>query len=195
LADQDFAIPEATRLEQLRLDAAEARLEALLELGANAEVVADAQHMVATHGLRERLWELLILALYRSGRQADALATYQRARTLLVEQLGVEPRPPLRELERRILAQDPTLDQPTRAAHETTSTQRTPTKPRVRSRLPVPLTSFIGRVDERAELAAALKQHRLVTAVGPGGLARRVLLSRSPRTLATNSTTVSFSSI
>jgi DNA-binding SARP family transcriptional activator len=107
---EEFARNEIGRLEELRLAALERRLEAALALGRHAEAVGELEGLVREHPLREGLRELLILALYRSGRQADALATYQDARTALVEELGLDPSPALQQLEQEILRQDPALD-------------------------------------------------------------------------------------
>jgi DNA-binding SARP family transcriptional activator len=104
-----FAQASIARLEELRLAVLEKRIEADLELARHADLVAELEELVGEHPLRERLWAQLMLALYRSGRQADALATYQRARRTLVEELGIEPGPQLRELEQAILDQDRSL--------------------------------------------------------------------------------------
>ncbi len=96
---------EAARLEELRLAAAEARIEADLAAGLHAEVTGELERLVAEHPLRERLWQLLMLALYRGGRQADALAAYRWARDVLTGELGLEPGEELRELERAVLRQ------------------------------------------------------------------------------------------
>jgi WD40 repeat protein/DNA-binding SARP family transcriptional activator len=109
VAGESFALPEAVRLEELRLAALEDRIEADLAVG-RREVVGELEHLVARHPLRERLWGQLMLALYRSGRQADALRVFQRARAVLIEELGIEPGPELRRLEAAVLAQDPALD-------------------------------------------------------------------------------------
>jgi YVTN family beta-propeller protein len=101
---------EAARLGDLRLAALEDRIEADLAAGRSAELVDELQRLVATHPLRERLWGQLMLSLYRSGRQADALDAYRRARQRLVSELGLEPGPALRDLERRILSHDLELD-------------------------------------------------------------------------------------
>jgi len=107
---EPFAREEIVRLEELRLDAHERRVEADLARGRGAELVAELEQLIAAHPLRERLRGQLMLALYRSGRQAEALAVYQDARRTLVDELGIEPGPPLQELERAILRQDPTLN-------------------------------------------------------------------------------------
>ena len=100
---------DIARLEELRLSAIEQRIEAELELGGSLELVPEIETLVAEHPLRERLRGQLILALYRGGRQAEALETYRETRRFLVEELGIEPSPELRELERSILRQDPAL--------------------------------------------------------------------------------------
>ena len=112
LAEYDALRPAITRLEELRLGAIEDRVEAEIALGRHREVVAPLETLTGEHPLRERLWSQLILALYRSGRQGDALGAYHRARTTLVEELGIDPSPELRRLERQVLNQDPTLDLP-----------------------------------------------------------------------------------
>ena len=106
------AAGEAARLEELRVSAAEDRIDAGLALGRHAELVGELEALVAEHPLRERLRGQLMVALYRSGRQADALEVYQRTRAELVDQLGIEPGPQLQELQRAVLAQDPALAPP-----------------------------------------------------------------------------------
>jgi DNA-binding SARP family transcriptional activator/pimeloyl-ACP methyl ester carboxylesterase len=101
---------EAGRLEELRLDALEARAGALLECGKLGEAIADLETLTAACPLRERLWSLRMLALYRGGRQADALRAYRNLRAILGEELGIEPGPALRDLHTSILRQDPALD-------------------------------------------------------------------------------------
>jgi WD40 repeat protein/DNA-binding SARP family transcriptional activator/KaiC/GvpD/RAD55 family RecA-like ATPase len=108
----DPADGEATRLSELRRVAAEELMDAELACGNHASCVADLERMAGEEPFRERRWALLMLALYRVGRQADALRTYQRARTALGTELGIEPGPELRALERAIVAQDPSLDLP-----------------------------------------------------------------------------------
>src|SRR5215831_12694117 len=103
---------EVPRLAELRLAAAEARAEAELHLGRHAGVVGELQALVAAEPLRERVWELLMLALYRSGQQAAALAAYRQARRVLVDQVGIEPGPGLREMNQKILLDDPALLSP-----------------------------------------------------------------------------------
>jgi DNA-binding SARP family transcriptional activator len=105
-----FAQAEIPRLEQQRLAALEARLQADLALGRHAELIGELQALVAEHPLHEGLHRLLMLSLYRSGRQAEALEAYRRARHTLSEELGIDPGRALQELEAAILTQDPSLD-------------------------------------------------------------------------------------
>jgi DNA-binding SARP family transcriptional activator len=107
---EPFAAPAGARLESLRLDAVTARVEAQLELGEHEHVVRELEDLVAADPLREEPRRQLMLALYRSGRQAEALAAYRDARRALVDALGIEPGPRLQELERAILRQDPKLE-------------------------------------------------------------------------------------
>ena len=107
-----FARDEIARLEELRLVALEHRLEADLALGRNAEAVPELEALVREHPRRENLRGLLMLALYRAGRQADALEAYREARSVLVEELGLDPSESLQRLETAILRHDPALDLP-----------------------------------------------------------------------------------
>ena len=111
---EPFAQGEIARLEEERLAALEDRIEADLALGEHAALVSELDSLVHDHPLRERLQAQLMLALYRCGRQAEALERYQQARRELVDQLGIEPGRALRELEQSILEQDPALDPPAR---------------------------------------------------------------------------------
>jgi len=108
--DEPFALAAARRLEELRLRALEQRIEAQLELGEHARLVGELEALVEQEPLREWPRRQLMLALYRSGRQAEALERYREGRRLLVHELGIEPSPRLQELERAILRHDPTLD-------------------------------------------------------------------------------------
>ncbi len=107
---EPFAAIEAPRLEELRLTLLEERIEADLALGRHGGLVSELEALVAAHPLRERVRGQLLLALYRSGRQAAALESYREGRRLLVEELGIEPGPALQRLERSILVQDPELE-------------------------------------------------------------------------------------
>ncbi|MBA9001717.1 BTAD domain-containing putative transcriptional regulator [Thermomonospora cellulosilytica] len=152
VADEDFARAEAAGLEELRLLAVEERAEARLELGEHAQVAAELAVEVARHPLRERLRAAHLLALYRSGRQGEALAGYQELRERLAEELGADPGPELAALHRAMLRQDPALSPD--------------------PELPVPLTELIGRDDEIRRTAELLAGHRLVTLTGPGGVGK-----------------------
>jgi YVTN family beta-propeller protein len=110
LADEPFAQVELGRLEQIRLDALEDHIEAELSLGRQAHAIETLERLVSRHPYRERSRALLMLALYRSGRQADALDAYRDARRALVDDLGIEPGQQLRELHEAILAQDPAIE-------------------------------------------------------------------------------------
>ena len=114
--DESFAQAEIARLEELRARVIEDRIEAELALGGHADVISELGALVAAYPLRERLCQLLMVALYRAGRQPEALAVYQSARRVLVGELGIEPSPALQRIERAILAQDASLDAPPRAA-------------------------------------------------------------------------------
>ena len=110
LADYAFIRPEASRLEELRLAAVEARIDADLALGRHDALTAELEQLAAEHPVREQLHGQLILALYRGGRQAGALAAYRRVRDLLAGELGIDPGEPLRRLHASVLAQDSSLD-------------------------------------------------------------------------------------
>jgi YVTN family beta-propeller protein len=121
-----FARVEIERLEELRLATVEERIEAELALARNGPLVAELESLVAEHPLRERLRGQLMLALYRAGRQADALEVYRRGRELLVEQLALEPSPRLKELQRAILRQDASLEAEARAEPAAVAVVETP---------------------------------------------------------------------
>ena len=110
--DVAFLATEAVRLDELRLRAVEDRVEADLAIGDHGPLVAELEHLVGEHPLRERFWAQLMLALYRGGRQADALRAFERLQSSLREQLGLDPSPALVRLERQILAHDEALDAP-----------------------------------------------------------------------------------
>jgi predicted ATPase len=169
LAVESFTREAADRLDELRLQCLEERLAADLELGRHREVLAELELLVATHPLRERLRSQLMLALYRSGRQADALACYRRGSDLLIEEHGLDPGTELRALERRILQQDESLDLGS-TGHLTE-----------RRRVPGPATATIGRDREIADVRQLLLSGpgRLVTLVGPGGVGKTRLALES----------------
>ncbi|WP_415950055.1 BTAD domain-containing putative transcriptional regulator [Streptomyces sp. KLOTTS4A1] len=170
-----YAETERARLAEWRLQLLEARLDMDLEQGCHAEAVSELTALTAAHPLRERLRELLMLALYRSGRQAEALAVYDDTRRLLAEELGVDPRQGLSELHRRILQADPALAEPAAPLSEPSPA---PVKP---AQLPATVADFTGRaafVKELSEILAAAEggQVMAVSAVaGIGGVGKTTL--------------------
>ena len=162
--DEQFANLEAARLAELRLAAVEEQIEADLELGRHAEVVPQLEQLVADHPLRERSRAQLMLALYGAGRQADALLSFREGRTLLVDELGMDPGPLLQRLERQILNHDPELVVP-----DAFSPARN--LARKRANLPPQPTSFVGRDREIREVTELLRRSdvRLLTLTGLGG--------------------------
>ena len=165
---EPFARIEVERLEELRLETLEERIDAELALGEHAKLCAELESLVAEHSLRERLQSQLMLALYRAGRQSDALAVYRDASELLRDHLGLEPSRALRDIELAILRQDPSLD----------GMPRTP-PPGVGS-LPLAATPFVGRTRELAEVTALLRtaDTRLLTLTGAGGSGKTRLALR-----------------
>jgi predicted ATPase/DNA-binding SARP family transcriptional activator len=170
LAGHPLAQHEIERLEELRLAALETRIEADLALGRHGEVIGELRALVTAHPFRERLRGQLMLALYRAGRQADALEVYQQTRTLLGEELGVDPEPTLQALHQQILRQDPSLAAPV------------PTRRGPIHALPARISSFVGRAAELTDLRRLLARSRLVTVIGPGGSGKTSLAVEAART-------------
>jgi predicted ATPase len=169
------AVIEARRLEDVAESAREALLAAQLDVGLSQDLVATARRLAAEQPYRERRWELLMLALYRSGSQAEALDAYAEARRRLVDDLGLEPGPGLRRMEHAVLSQDPGLERagPTSA----------PGRPS--SSVPGAATRLIGRARERSELDEAWTRARLVTLVGPPGAGKTRLVLEAARSAGT----------
>ncbi|MFF3442966.1 BTAD domain-containing putative transcriptional regulator [Streptosporangium sp. NPDC002721] len=165
VGEAPFARAPSARLERLRLDCVEDRVQAELELGRHRELVAELQELTAAHPFRERLYGQLMRALYGSGRQAEALEVYEGARRILGEEFGVDPSAELAAVHLAVLRADPAL---TGASGDVSGVAAGDAAP-VRSGLRAPLTSFVGREGETSGLRALLGETRLVTLVGPGG--------------------------
>ncbi|WP_157495276.1 BTAD domain-containing putative transcriptional regulator [Kutzneria sp. 744] len=147
------------RFEEARLAAVEDRFACLLRLGQHEDLLGELRAFAEAHPTRERAWAQLVLGLYRSDRQSDALAALRRVRALLAEELGIDPGGELRLLESRVLRQDPQLLLGDAA-------------PTVRPRPTRPLSAFLGREREMRTLSETLDSRRLVTMVGPGGVGK-----------------------
>lgn len=165
--------PEVRRLEELRLQATMARIDAELALGGGAALVGELEQLIADEPLQERLRGQLMRALYRAGRQADALAAYRQTSEHLREELGLEPSSALQDLERQILQQDPALlAGPASGARV--------------ARVPAPTNAIIGREAEIVEVAGLVARAdvRLLTLLGPGGVGKTRLAIAAARALA-----------
>jgi predicted ATPase/DNA-binding SARP family transcriptional activator len=176
VAEAGYAMAWAQRLEKLRLTAIEDEVEAALLLGRASELVADLEAVIERHPLRERSHELLIRVLAENGQQAEALAVYERLRRGLVEELGLDPPARLKALQMSVLRNsEPATTEPVIAVPSTTGPPRPagtdrPAEDRARrTNLRAPLTSFVGRDADLAQLDAAVTRSRLVTLIGPGG--------------------------
>jgi predicted ATPase/DNA-binding SARP family transcriptional activator len=174
IADRPYAQSEIARLEDLRVQALEDRLDADLAVGRHLDVIPELKALVEEHPLRERFWYQLMLVLYRAGRQGEALHAYQTANELLVDELGIDPSVELQQLRTAILRQDPAL-----APTETSLRWRHETP----NNLPVQLTSFIGRDEEVTAIRELLNTVRLVTLTGVGGAGKSRLATEIAATL------------
>lgn len=192
---EPFVMGTVTRLDEMRWRCIETRIDLLLLLGRHREVTETAATLLAEQPLRERLYEQLMLALYRSGRQAEALSTFDRARELLVEELGLDPGPGLQKLQVAVLAQDPTLDQPRLLPPALPD----PIAPSAASpvhgasamhgaSVPAPTTRLIGRETELARIAEMAGRHRMMTLTGPGGSGKTRLAIELARASARDQT-------
>ncbi|HSG80125.1 MAG TPA: BTAD domain-containing putative transcriptional regulator, partial [Acidimicrobiia bacterium] len=179
-AYEEFAQDEIRRLEELRLRAMETRVEADLALGRHADLIAELERLIADHPLREGLRASLMLALYRSGRQADALRAYEDTRRILADEMGIDPSRELRDLEGRILAQDDSLDLPIWAT-PTAAAPRTDDTPNpfkgLRPFGEDDAEDFHGREDLVARVVAQLERSRFVALVGPSGCGKSSIAS------------------
>ncbi len=204
VADFSFAQADAIRLEEARITALEDRLEADLACGRHASLTSELDGLVASYPLRERLCRQRMLALYRCGRQADALQAYQDLRTRLGDELGIDPNPGLQRLQQAILCQEPELDWPpagwqpaTAEGAEAAAGDAAPSAmpeagpgeeplpvpafpaERPGSWLPAETTTFIGRESELATIDELLGLSRLLTLTGPSGSGKTRLALRA----------------
>jgi predicted ATPase/DNA-binding SARP family transcriptional activator len=161
LADESWLRGDVARIEELRRRADELWADVQLALGRHDLIVDDLARAIEAEPLREHRWEQLMLALYRCGRQADALRAFQDARHTLTEELGIEPSPALRALEQAVLVQDPSLDAAARSPRE-----------HPRHNLPAALTRLIGREDDLRATWKLVEAFRLVTLTGVGGVGK-----------------------
>jgi predicted ATPase/DNA-binding SARP family transcriptional activator len=170
LPQSSWALAEAARLDSLQLDALEEHFEAALALGEHAHLVPAIRVALEKSPFRERLWGHLMLALYRGGRQADALEAFQEARLVLLDELALEPGPELRRLQDAILAHDPAI-------------APVPVVPQRRGNVPASSTSFIDREAELAQVVELLREHRFVTLTGPPGVGKSRLALEAVRSV------------
>ena len=169
--DEPFARPAIARLEEQWLTAQEDRAEVRLELGEHVQLAGELGDLLAAHPLRERLRAAHMRALYRSGRQSEALDSYQELRVLLAGELGLDPGSDLVALHRAVLSQDPALAAPG------------PLPDRPGTNLPASLTDLIGREEAVTGIRALLEAERLVTLTGPGGVGKTRLAIETARHL------------
>ncbi len=183
--------PLVSELTDLRRAAVDERIRARLDLGDHELVIGELEALTVEDPLRERPWAMLMLALYRCGRQTDALRAFLQARAHLVD-VGAEPGPALSELEQQILRHDPSLRPPARRPAESTVSEpdvgatahgRPVVLPR-RSNLPEPVSSFVGRVHQLDELDDLVGDARLVTLTGIGGTGKTRLGQQIARRVA-----------
>ncbi len=159
---EPFAVAEVARLTEMRLQALEERIDADLALGHHADTVGELQALVLERPMRERLCAQLMLALYRSGRQAEASDLYQRTRQAMVAELGMEPGPTLQQLLKQIVNQDRALDIASPPLRGESG----------RSNLPIQLTRLVGREREVDEVKKLLAGSKLMTLTGAGGIGK-----------------------
>jgi DNA-binding SARP family transcriptional activator len=172
VADDEFARGEVVRLDEVRVGLFELQVDSLLALGRNDQAIPRLRALIGEHPLRERFREQLMLALYRTGRQSEALREYQILRRQLGETLGIEPNDAIRDLEGRILMHDPSLgaQSPLITPHN----------------LPEATTSFVGRLDDLRTIVERLAETRLVTVIGGPGFGKSRLAVEVGRAVMEN---------
>src|SRR5664279_3164181 len=187
LADLTEATIAAARLDELVESLREELLTLELDRARPADLIAQARQLAAEQPYRERRWELLMLVLYRAGRQAEALDAYAECRRRLLDDLGLDPGMALRRMQQAVLAQDPALDPPVRvvqaagAETEARGATRRAATPEP-NRVPGTSTRLIGRASEQRDLAEAWQRSRLVTLLGPPGAGKTRLALELART-------------
>src|SRR5262245_2718183 len=174
LLEVPFAAVPGARLAELRLAVLEDRIEADLRLGRHAELIPELEAITVENPLRETLSSQLMRALYGTGRQADALAAYDRLRKRLADDLGIDPSPDVEQVHLAVLRQDPLL-----LPEPAPSTVSQPPRTNLRAQL----TSFVGRTEEVARLGKLIADSRLVTLVGPGGSGKTRLAEEAAQRL------------
>lgn len=180
VADEQWAAAAVARLDEVHAQVNEQQVEALLALGERDRAIALLEELTVTNPFRERLWSQLMLALYQVGRVEEALNTYRRARTALLDEIGLEPGAELRELHQRMLAQDPAL-----APTAPPTVAASPRPPRTAEiHLPVRLSGLIGRDAEFERLTRLVGRTRLVTLVGAAGCGKTRLAIEVARAAA-----------
>ncbi|MGD9704530.1 MAG: BTAD domain-containing putative transcriptional regulator [Acidimicrobiia bacterium] len=172
--DGDWVVPYRARLEAARLQLIEIECSAQLRLGDLGEAIGELEPAVADFPFQESLWVLLITGLYRAGRQADALRSYQRVRERLADELGLEPGPELRRLEQQILSHEASLDVVRLGVGA-------PERDAPVGNLPTMALELVGRDVEMAALAELLTTRRLVEIVGPGGIGKTAVAIATAR--------------
>jgi predicted ATPase/DNA-binding SARP family transcriptional activator len=176
-ADEDFARPAVARLDELRQQVCEWRIDALMAMGAVDTVLVDLEQLIVDNPYRERLWEARMLALYRSGRVEESLQAFQRVRSLLIDEIGSEPGAQLQDLHHRILNADSGLLQ---GDSSTRPSRRAP----VEVHLPVYLSPTVGRENDLARLVPLVASERLVSIVGTAGCGKTRLAVETAKAVA-----------